>query len=315
MVPGVMRAEIVTNPYGVPVSPFRDEPVAADIPGLMIQGAWTPDIAAHMSSNEIRGLYLNHARGWECTSYAFLRDLPWLRLLDIIDLPIEDLSSVSELHSLTHLSLQAQITGPVDFAALEQLRQCHFTWWRGARGIFECSSLEKLDIRSVKDAELAGLSQLQNLRTLTLQGNIRSLESLSALQKLEKLELIDCRNLEDLSALERLPNLRWLAIDGSKKLRSLGPVGKAETLQVLDLSNIGAIPSLSFLASLKKLRALAFAGTNTSIEDGDLSILESLPDLSMLMFASRKHYSHRLLRQWDWNDFYQPSRLLAPKTG
>jgi len=145
--------------------------------------------------------------------------------------------------------------------------------------------------------------------------NMRSLEPPAALKKLEKLELIDCRNFEDLSAVESLPNLRWLAIDGSKKVRSLGPVGKLETLQVLDLSNVGRIPSLAFVASLKKLRALAFAGTNTSIEDGDLSILGSLPDLSMLMFAPRKHYSHRLLKPWDWSDFYQPGKLLEPRTG
>lgn len=307
------RAEVVTNPYGTPVSPFRDEPPATHIPGLLIEGPWTPALAARMSSSDIRGLYLNHARGWKSNGYAFLQDLPWLRLLDIIDVPIDDLTPISELTALTHLSLQAQIKGLVDFAALKQLRECHFTWWSGVEGIFECSSLERLDIRGVKEADLTGLSKLQDLRTLTLQANLRSVEALAGLEKLQKLELIDCRNLEDLSALGHLPNLRWLAIDGSKKIRDLGPLGELETLQVLDLSNIGTIPSLAPLVKLRKLRALAFAGTNTSIDDGDLSVLESMPDLSMLMFAPRKHYSHRLIKQWNWNDFYRPSRLLEPK--
>lgn len=308
-----MRVEVVTNPYGKPPSPFRDEPPVANIPGVLVQGTWSSDITAYMLSNDLRGLYLNYTKGWKCDSYAFLKELPWLTLLDIIDVPIADAASICNLTSLTHLSIQAQINGSADFGALEQLRQCHITWRRGVKGIFDCCSLEKLDIRGVKDAELAGLARLRSLKTLTLQSNIRSLAPLAALEKLEKLELIDCTNLEDLSALENFPKLRWLAIDGSKKLGDLSTLSKTQTLEVLDLSNIGAIPSLTPIAGLKRLRALAFAGASTSIQDGDLSVLESLPDLSMLMFAPRKHYSHRLVKQWDWSDFYRPGKLLEPK--
>jgi len=308
-----MQGEVVTNPYRTPKSPFREDPIPAEVPSLMLRGPWAPEIAAYMSSNELRGLYLNYTHGWTREDYAFLRELPWLQLLDIVDVPIDDLSPVNKLHALTTLHLNARTKGVVNFASLEQLLACSFTWWNGASSIFECSELQELDIRSVKEADLGGVSKLHNLRTLTLQSNIRSLAPMSGLERLQKLVLLNCRNLEDLSGLADLPNLRWLAIDGSKKVRDFSPVAKLAKLEVLDLSDIGIIPSLAPLATLKKLRALAFTGVTNSIEDGDLSVLESLPDLSMLMFAPRKHYTHSLLKQWDWNDFYQPTKLLEAK--
>lgn len=308
-----MQVELGTNPYQTPRSPFRGDPVVAEVPSLMLRGPWAPDIAAYMSANELSGLYLNHTRGWTRADYTFLHEVPWLRLLDIVDVPIDDLSPVSKLHALTALHLQAHTKGLVDFARLEQLQDCSFTWWSGARSIFECSELRALDIRSVGEAELGGISRLRNLRTLTLQSNIRSLAPMTSLEKVEKLVLLNCRNLEDVSGLASLPNLRWLAIDGSKKVRDFSPVAKLAKLEVLDLSDVGVIPSLAPFATLKKLRALAFAGAKTSIEDGDLGVLHSLPDLAMLMFAPRKHYTHSLLKQWNWDDFYQPAKLLEAK--
>lgn len=80
-----MQVELVTNPYRTPKSPFREDPIVAEVPSLMLRGPWTPEIAAYMSSNGLRGLYLNYTHGWTREDYAFLLELPWLRLLDIVE--------------------------------------------------------------------------------------------------------------------------------------------------------------------------------------------------------------------------------------
>jgi len=41
--------------------------------------------------------------------------------------------------------------------------------------------------------------------------------------------------------------------------------------------------------------------------------LEDLPELAMLMFGPRKHYSHRLVKTWSWSHFSTPDRLLEKK--
>ena len=107
--------------------------------------------------------------------------------------------------------------------------------------------------------------------------------------------------------------LKWLNIDGFPNLNRLEFVRELSQLEVLLISNDGEIESLSPVSRLKKLKALAFGGS-TTIKDGDLSQVAHLPELAMLMFAPRRHYSHELLKEWDWNNFNHPDKLLRRKT-
>ena len=42
-----------------------------------------------MERHEIRGIYLNHARGWERKNFNFLAHLHDLQLLNLIDTPMD----------------------------------------------------------------------------------------------------------------------------------------------------------------------------------------------------------------------------------
>ena len=87
---------------------------------------------------------------------------------------------------------------------------------------------------------------------------------------------------------------------------------KLKGLEFINLSSNGEIATLAPLSCLENLKALAFAG-NTIIKDGDLSVLIELPKLSMLMFQGRRHYTHKLIKKWDWENFNTPDTLLKSR--
>ena len=82
---------------------------------------------------------------------------------------------------------------------------------------------------------------------------------------------------------------------------------------MLNLTDCGELDSLAPLSGLRSLKALAFAGAKTTLRDGDLRPLLDLPKLSMVMFGARRHYSHKIVKRWSWDNLEQPDRLLAPK--
>ena len=83
--------------------------------------------------------------------------------------------------------------------------------------------------------------------------------------------------------------------------------------QALSMIDNGEIKDIQILGELQKLKAFSFAGSSTKIVDGDLSVLETLPDLAMLMFGSRRHYTHTLIKKWNWHHFNHPDKLLKRK--
>ncbi|MDG2383069.1 MAG: hypothetical protein P8N76_15485 [Pirellulaceae bacterium] len=85
-------------------------------------------------------------------------------------------------------------------------------------------------------------------------------------------------------------------------------------LEILNLDDVGVMESLQPVRQLSRLRALSFAGRTTTIADGDLEPLEGCSQLAMLMFAERRHYSHKRIKRWNWVDFYEPDRLLEQKS-
>ena len=308
-----MQFEIVTNPYAVSASPL-DTWSEDNIPSIVVQGEWSDDVENFVRKNKVYGLYLNTAKGWTGTEYDFLDRLDWLQLLDVLSGEKINLFPVSRLSNLRRLRIISGGGERINFAALNELKRCSLRWWRGARSVFDCGALESLAIDRLPAKESEGLARLQNLRDLTIYSqSITSLDSIAHLTKLEKLELNRFRNLESLDGIENLQSLRSLKINECNRLSDLAPLRALTNLEHLVVSDWGTIETLAPIVKLKKLRALSFSGARTTIADGDLSPLEELPQLSMLMFGSRRHYSHKLIKHWDWNNFDSPDSLLARK--
>lgn len=308
-----MDFEIVSLFENASVAPLcRDD--RGPLEGVRLKGCWGPEIAAAMKERRIPALQANYAWGWKGDGCAFLREVPWLRGLQLISGTIKDLSPVSELLDLERLSFSCHSRRAIDFSGLKRLQSCSMNWLPGAESVFRCEGLESLYLDGAKEAQLAGINELRSLKRLTIaNSNLSSLAVLDDLFQLEKLELLNCRKLSQIDGLYRFERLKWLSIDGSKAIQDFAPVAAVSGLEILNLSDCGKIRTLAFSRSLTKLRAFAFAGSATTVEDGDLSPLDYLPQLAMLMFGPRKHYSHRLVKTWSWVHFSTPDRLLEKK--
>lgn len=308
-----MRFDLVSIPYPAsenPLGPYEYKQIS----GVIVGGGWTPELAHFYNQHKVEALYLNVSRGWAGDDYSFLASLPWLRSLKIVAGKAQDLSAIGGLTALEELSIGCTAMKAVDFSGLHSLQRCFLHWWNGASSIFRCTSLESLYLHKLPVKQSAGLAALENLRELSIYSqSMTSLEAIADLATLEKLELFGFRKLESLSGIEKLTSLRSLTLDGCSLLTDLTPLSKLSKLEHLDVSGWKSIDTLSPLRNLGQLRAFCFSGERTKVIDGDLSPLEDLPQLSMLMFGPRQHYSHKLIKPWRWSNFLEPGVLLERK--
>lgn len=303
----------VGNP--APLNPYDQDPTDG-IPTVQLTGPWDPRMAAHLAKKDIRGLILDPGRGFECDDYGFLSDLAHLELLWISQLRPSDYAGplpISELTHLKRLAVPFQLKQRIDFAALAQLQSCSLKWSTATHGVFDCKSLRRLYLTSLSGKKTDPLAQLATLENLELaHSGITSFGPLAELTNLKRLSLSVCRHLEGLDGIERLQQLKLLALAEVPKISSLDCFRPLKGLEALVIEDCGEIDSLTPLAELQNLKAIAFSGTKTTIRDGDLSPLTRLPKLAMAMFGQRRHYSHKLVKKWNWHNLDTPDQLLEP---
>lgn len=116
----------------------------------------------------------------------------------------------------------------------------------------------------------------------------------------------------DFTPISQCEHLEWLAIEGNNNINNIEFIKRLDKIYYLSISNNKEIESIEVLKNLKGLKALAFTD-NTIIKDGDLSCLIKLPNLSMLMFNPRRHYTHKLIKNWNWHNLDNPDVLLKKK--
>lgn len=294
--------DIVCNPYSQKNSSNRK--------GLMVHGEWDERIPQFLEEKEISALYFNDCRGWRGEDFSFLQETPWINELDIISGEARGLEAIKYLCDLRNLSLECHSKSSIDFGPLTKLEKCYISFWKGANSIFQCSSLTSFYIDDYKNSVFPNIEVFPYLRSLTISNStIKSLDFLEGAKGLIKLNLLNCRGLENFDPLSQCNSLEKLTISGSKKMADLGFLKTQRNLKILDISDNGDVLSIAPLGALKKLKAIAFDGT-TNVLDGELGALCGLPKLAMLMFRPRRHYSHKLIKEWDWGNFDSPDKLL-----
>ncbi len=294
--------EVVTNPYRKSAAPIVNE-YDDVIRSVLVKGPWHGDIIKFMRQNQIKGLYLNYAKGFECLNFDFLADLPELELLNIIYVPVDSLLSVESLINLKSLSLSCHWKNKIDLSQLNRLVRCSISYGKGAESVFKCFSLRYSYIDEFKIKDFSMIQNLEKLEYLTIgNSNFNTPEVLECIHSLRKLVLLNCRKLDRLDGIGKLKNLEWLDIDGSKMLSSVEELSALYNLKVLLLSNNKEIETLSNIKDLNQLRALSFCG-DTKIVDGDFGFLEKFPLLSLVNFVGRRHYTHKPARSWNWNEY------------
>jgi Leucine-rich repeat (LRR) protein len=269
---------------------------------IVVKSGWSPEVANLINSGRADGLELNSAAAsWE-DGLPFLREVPGLKHLILIDLHEQDVHLIEELHGLEGLKLSAYAASPLDFARLTALRKAFIEWRRQYRNISACTNLEELYLNRYWEKDLAALLPLQKVSKLTV-GDSPALLRLDGVEEMSQLRSLSLRGLPKLRELSPIrplaATLEELNMKQCRYLRSLEPLSGLSNLRRLSLEDCGKVPSLRPISQLRALRVLYFSG-DTNVLDGDLDFLRTLP-LQDVAFKNRRHYSVRQEELASWH--------------
>ena len=259
----------------------------------VLTGTWTTHLRTLLLDRQVSDLELNDSKGWRGADLGFLRDLPHLRALKIIDLRITSIEPIHELHELRAREVITYCNSEIRFSEFPLLRDCSLEWRPRAGSLFGCTTLHSLFLNRFDESDTHRFARLLGLESLALMNSsANDLRGLGALRNLRKLRLAGMTRLRSLAGLEGANTLEELMIEKCRGLRSIAEIGQLRALRHFGLIDCGRIESLKPLVSLGNLESVLFY-ESTNIEDGDLSPLLDKRRLVRVSFMNRPHYSHR----------------------
>jgi hypothetical protein len=258
---------------------------------MVLEGPWSNSYRDQISKDRVTTLRLSKSAGWKAEDLGFLRQLRGLHGLEIYNWDVKDISAVNDLQSLRKLCLECNYQTPPNYSGLTRLKSCFIRWRPKSDDLFDCGTLQYLNVVNYPYHDLNPLQALNKLRVLKLTSSkLTALDGIESLQSLETLDLFRCKTLQTLEGIQSCANIRSLTIDTCSNVENLEPVGELHELRYLAINNCGNIRSLKPLMGFQKLEHLFFI-ENTNILDGDLSVVRSLSALRDTWFANRPHYS------------------------
>lgn len=282
--------------------------------GLMLR-KWDNSILKYVCQNNIESIFINISRGWNGgADFSFLSELTTIKELSIIVGESKNLSSIEKMLALESMDLTINGKEFVNFTKLQNLKNCFISWWPKAASILELSSLEELYIDNLRLKDYSNFTINSNLTKLTIgNSSIDTLSFLKGLQDLTVLNFFNCKKITDFSMLGSCSKLKRIDLSGCC-LKNLNFIKELKDLEVLLIGDTGDIESINGISKLKKLKAISLSG-KTNVLDGDLTPLTYLPVLSMVNFNNRRHYTHKINKAWNWNNFNIPdSNLIITKS-
>lgn len=257
----------------------------------VIKGIWKDSYLDFLLENEVQELELNDGKGWTGVNLDFLKDLPDLKSIIIIDLKIKSIEPIHNLKELVSLNVITYSKDPINFKSFPKLVECGFEWIKGSESLFEMSNLKKLFINRYNKNDSDVFSKLVNLESLSiLNSQIENLLGISSLRKLQNLRLGNLKKISTLQGLENLKDLETLEIQKCKGISDVSVIFNLTKLKQLFLIDMGNISSINGIENLTSLNEFLFY-ESTNISDGDLIPLKNLPSLRKISFQNRKHYT------------------------
>jgi len=279
-----------------------------------IKGSWHSGMVGLLKEQDVGGLSFHYRDGFRCDDYTFLKDLPFITLfhmphpeadVDVAPIPVPDLTG------LKRLVAQFKVSHHVNIDQISNLQSCTMQWHPKLHAVFDAKALQRLQITGLNWQKTDRLADLQSLRNLEVaHSGIQSFAPIAELRHLDRLSLSVCHRLEALNGVENLQNLRCLQLTEVSKVTSLERIASLKNLEVLTIADGRDIESIAPLEGLTNLKALWIAGTRAKIIDGDLAPLTRLPNLAMLTLGNKRHYSHRVIKKWDWSNIDTPGEQL-----
>lgn len=161
-----------------------------------------------------------------------------LKLLDVADNPLTDISILAQYPDLEELNIMN--TSVTDIRVLEGSRlcflDCSYTGVTDYSVVATLDSLTDLYISHGNDETIAFINGLTNLEMLGMfDSSISSLKEIDRLTRLKSLNLSGCRNLTSLNDIGRFPSLDYLCISSSG-VTDLTPLTELKKLTILEVA-------------------------------------------------------------------------------
>lgn len=181
---------------------------------LIVKGAYSQAVNSYLKEHHIYALRLSDSAGFKGDDLSFLRELNFLKSLEVYCWGAKGIKIIEHLPQLEVLGLQCKSAQKIDLSNFSKLRVAKVTWAKGLSSIFMCSSIEYLNIQNYPNSDLTALSNMVNLRSLYLTS--RKLESLKGIETCNNLEILDlynCQKLVSLSGTELCPKLNKVEVE------------------------------------------------------------------------------------------------------
>lgn len=236
------------------------------------------EICMQAEQREIRLLDLSNT---PISDLSPLASLPRLQSLMLYDTPVSDVAPLASLTELESIYLWG--TKVLNFAPIKNLPSLRSLDWGGLEisdlaPLANFSALESLQVWYTPVSSLAPLASLAALKVLSLRHiSASDLTPLAGLSRLESLNLghMPAVNLAPLSGLVALKSLRLF----QTQVSDLTPIKNLTALQLLHIWD-NEISDLLPLSDLPDLRSISLTGTQVS----DLSPLVNITTLESLSF-------------------------------
>lgn len=271
-----------------------------------INGWWKSEYTKLFIKKGVKHLFLNTALGWRCDNYDFLTSLPSIETLVLVEEREMSLKRIESLKTLRNLEITTPYCYDIDFSVFKHLESLFCSAEKPIPSVFQCTSLKELYLDEFKLGNKHQLSQLHNLKILTIgYSNLPNIDFLYSLPKIEKLTLYNNKLITDFSTISNLTSLNWIDLRGLKNLHEIDFLKNIESLNVLLLEG-GAIESIQPICNHQELKAISLTGPKFYIKDGDLTPINTLSNLSMLFINNRKTYNAHINNMWNWNNYGKP---------
>lgn len=281
----------VTNPY--------KEDNSANYKGILLKGTLDSSIINFIKKRNIEALYISHI---STTPFdlTLLSHCVNLKEINIITSSVSNIENLYAIKNVEDISISCLVEEIFNFCNFKKLKKASIPWNKNINSIFNCETLETLHIYEILDKNIS-FETMKNLKEIDVRDS--NFDDFSFLKNNINLMKIrsDGNKLSSLDGISNLANLKNLMIRHSKELCNINPLKNLPDIQILILDDIGNIEDSTPLHQLTDLVALSLNG-KTNLKDGNLFFIESFKNLSMLSISNHKHYSHKSIRSWNWND-------------
>lgn len=234
-----------------------------------------PDLTGISVVPSIKSISLENC-GIDEASAEKLLSLQGLRVLNLSDNNIRNISFIGKFSNLSYLSLKNNFIG--DLTPLLSLSSLSFLDISGnplenINPIGLLSGLSSLNLSNCSLSDISAVGSLTNLSYIDISGN--NISDISALSKCSSLEsVIAGQNLISvISPLEKLKNISVLDLRNNK-IMNLSPLSRLPMLKTLNISG-NYVYDLSPLRDCNMLQTV-FAGNNPLISDGAKSVFDNV---------------------------------------